>query len=186
MRGCSSPFGARAANFTPVPIQHLSGGPPLPSQRFLPFGLAVQAGGKLSRRYCALSFPLSARRRGLITRPAHQCVSCFPQVPQPWLDFSKVRTEALGRVPAHPRRSGRSSASSTPSRNVGKGKASGKKNGLTALFGCVRATHTPVCGLSGGFAEPGVLNASEVLPGCKKCPRGCTRVSIGAAHHPRL
>ena len=75
------------------------------------------------------------------------------------------------------------------SKMAAKGKASGKKSGLSALFGCVRATPAPVCGLSGGFAEPGVLNASEVLPGCKNAraaaralrlapptTRGCSRV----------
>ena len=156
----------------------------------LPFGrvVAVQA-RQAQRRFVPSCSPPSARLRGLISRPA-QCVSCFPQEPQHWLDFSKVRTEMCSAAsPLIRDGRGRSSASATPSMNVGKGKASGKK-GVWARFSgaCGRSAHA-VCGLSGGFAQPCVLNASEVLPGCKNAraaaralglapptTRGCSRV----------
>ena len=71
----------------------------------------------------------------------------------------------------------------------GQGEGVGEEGSLGALFGrAFRSAHA-VCGLSGGFAEPGVLNASEVLPGCKNAraaaralglapptTRGCSRV----------
>ena len=133
--------------------------------------------------------PPSARLRGLISRPA-QCVCHASRRSRNLGSISRrFAQKLLGRVSASTRRSGRSSASATPSMNVGKGKASGKK-GVWARFSgaCGRSAHA-VCGLSGGFAQPGVLNASEVLPGCKNAraaaralglapptTRGCSRV----------
>ena len=109
----------------------------------LSFGrVAVQA-GQAQRRYCALLFPPFRSASGADIAACAVCVMLPAGAATLARFLEGSHRNVLGRVSANTGRSGRSSASATPSTNVGKGKASGKKGVWARFSGALFEARTP-------------------------------------------
>jgi len=139
MRGCSSPFGARAANFTPVQITHLSGGPPLPRNAFAVWPCCGSSSAASSAEVCALLFPPFRSASGADIAACAVCVMLPAGAATLARFLEGSHRNVLGRVSANTGRSGKVVGVGDAFDERGQGEGVGEEGSLGALFGCVRA-----------------------------------------------
>ena len=161
----------------------------MPRNAFAVWPCCGSSSAASSAEVCALLFPPFRSASGADIAACAVCVMLPAGAATLARFLEGSHRNVLGRVSANTGRSGKVVGVGDAFDERGQGEGVGEEGSLGALFGrAFRSAHA-VCGLSGGFAQPCVLNASEVLPGCKNAraaaralglapptTRGCSRV----------